>query len=404
MESAEKGVEESSGREGRHVVFLINSRFPYHSGGRETWLHNVLEQLAAREYRLSVLALRPKRSSTQFFNVPSDVEIMQAGTLHEVRSLAWMLHSYGGLMSVAYYVYRMKRILSRKLDDSDGTTIICLDTVLAATAARKAKRTQPNTRLIISCRGFAARGLARRYPIVGTVFRRLECLALDAADEIWTNGADTQEHYTAMGYHPIMIGNGVDVERLSEAGHDRRSRYSGERFRILSVATLRRIKGVEALIRAASLLARLTQQDFEIVLAGKGDATRYAALAATLGIKDRVQFLGERDDVPELMAEADIVTCLSGGGGMSMAGLEAMAAGTTIVAWDSPVYRQTLTHRRTGLLVPAWDEQALAEALAEVMADYQSFRSMGRRAQQEAWNYDWSVIAERVIERLDGMA
>ena len=390
----------------RHVVFLLNSAFPYQTGGRETWLANVTSRLAARGFPLTVLTLMPKRAQTKTrFDLPASIELRQAATLHRYRSVAWLMRSYGSLLGMWYYTWQLYRELKGLHKRYGGLTVVCLDTVLASTAAvRLRRRLARSTKLVVSCRGFAADELSRRFPPAAPMFRWLERRSLTAADEVWTNGLDTQEYYAARGYNPIMIGNGADVERFSSLRPGRPPRHPGDCFQILSVATLRPVKGVDALIRAAGRLAHTANQQFEVAFAGKGDAAPYAALAAKLGIGDRVRFLGEREDVPELMARADIVACLSGGGGMSMATLEAMAAGTPIVAWDSPVYRQMLTHDQTGFLVPTGDEEALARALEEAMADPGKLQRLAERARIEVRNYDWAVVTQRVVARLEAFA
>ncbi|HWO93557.1 MAG TPA: glycosyltransferase, partial [Dehalococcoidia bacterium] len=92
---------------------------------------------------------------------------------------------------------------------------------------------------------------------------------------------------------------------------------------------------------------------------------------------------------------------VAGGAGILLAGIEAMAAGLPLVAWDTPMYRQFIEHGRTGMLVPQGDVQALAAALASLLADAPRRRELGQLAHAAAKAYDWSVAAARLIEVLD---
>ncbi len=90
--------------------------------------------------------------------------------------------------------------------------------------------------------------------------------------------------------------------------------------------------------------------------------------ANQLGIREQVDFLGIRKDVPDLMAAADIFALSSISEGLPMVVIEAMAAGLPVVSTDVKI-DELVRHGQTGLIVPREDPTALAEALMTLLKD-----------------------------------
>jgi glycosyltransferase involved in cell wall biosynthesis len=138
---------------------------------------------------------------------------------------------------------------------------------------------------------------------------------------------------------------------------------------LFSAGGLERRKGFDLLIPA---LARLADRRVRLLLAGSGPAAeRLAALAREQVVVDRVHFLGQRDDVPALLAAADAFVLSSLGDSMANAMLEAMAAGLPVLATDVPGTEQAIAPRdgrpAAGWMVPRGDADALADGLAALV-------------------------------------
>ena len=113
------------------------------------------------------------------------------------------------------------------------------------------------------------------------------------------------------------------------------------------------------------LLARVPQA--HVVIAGGGDLEDFLReLADELGVAERVHVLGPRRDVPALMHALDVFAMPSIWEGFGLVLLEAMAAGKPIVASRVATIPEVVLDGETGILVPAGDEVALAEALASL--------------------------------------
>lgn len=151
-----------------------------------------------------------------------------------------------------------------------------------------------------------------------------------------------------------------------------------------TVGTLRQVKGHRVLLEAAPrILAALPQTHF--VLAGTGpERKRLEALARELEVADRVRFLGQRADIPAVLAAFDVFVLPSLGEGMPNAVLEAMVAGLPVVASRVGGIPEVVEDGKSGLLVEPDSPGALADALICVGREQQLRRTMGQRGRHRA--------------------
>jgi len=158
---------------------------------------------------------------------------------------------------------------------------------------------------------------------------------------------------------------------------------------ILYVGRLRIRKGVEVLLEALAALRR-EHPSARLMIAGAGEqAAALHAKTAELGLDDRVRFLGRCDaaHVRRLLTAARCLVVPSIYEGMPLVVLEAMAAGTPVVASAVSGIPEVVIDGETGWLVPSEDPPRLAAALAEVLADPAGARRRGaagrRRLEEE---------------------
>lgn len=134
---------------------------------------------------------------------------------------------------------------------------------------------------------------------------------------------------------------------------------------ILTTARLYKQKGHRYLLEAAALVPEAL-----FVLAGDGpERAGLEAQARSLGVADRVIFLGHRDDIPDLLASCDLFVLPSIFEGFSVSILEAMAAGKPVIATVVGGADEVIVNGETGLLVPPADPPALAKAIHTVLSD-----------------------------------
>jgi len=165
---------------------------------------------------------------------------------------------------------------------------------------------------------------------------------------------------------------------------------------VLFIGRLHRQKGPDVLLQAAAMLRERTP-DLHVVLAGDGPLrAQLAREAGELGLADRFHLLGPRDDVPALLADADLLALPSRWEGMPNAVLEAMAARKPSVAADVGGCREVIADGETGLLVPPDDPAALAAAIKRILADRNLAARMGAAARQRA-EREFSI--EKMVSR-----
>ncbi len=149
------------------------------------------------------------------------------------------------------------------------------------------------------------------------------------------------------------------------------------RFRALFLSNLMPEKGVEACIRvAARLLAERPEGDWHFDIAGAGSAERIDELAAMIrdaGLDDRVTLHGavRGEGKWRLLSEADVLVFPSTYRleAQPLTIVEAMSVGLPVVAYDNGGIRDMVADGRSGVLVPAGDEQALAAAVLRMLGD-----------------------------------
>ncbi|MFV9636412.1 glycosyltransferase family 4 protein [Mycobacterium neumannii] len=200
----------------------------------------------------------------------------------------------------------------------------------------------------------------------------------------------------ALGSDAVVIPNGVDVAAFASAplleGYPRPGR---------SVLFLGRFdeprKGMAVLLRALPTLVERFP-DVEVLVVGRGDEDELRDDAGDLA--SHLRFLGQVDDAVKAsaMRSADVYCAPhTGGESFGIVLVEAMAAGTVVVASDLDAFRQVLDDGRAGRLVPVDDAAALAEGLIEVLADDAVRGHYVTAATQAVRPYDWSVVARQVM-------
>lgn len=136
-----------------------------------------------------------------------------------------------------------------------------------------------------------------------------------------------------------------------------------------TVAILRPEKALEVLIEAFSLLPQRLSRA-RLVLAGDGPCRATLEGRATeLGVRERVHFLGMRDDPDAIWRALDVAALSSDREGMPTAAIEAMTNGVALVATSVGGVPELLQHEVSALLVQPRDPRALARALARLLED-----------------------------------
>jgi glycosyltransferase involved in cell wall biosynthesis len=191
-----------------------------------------------------------------------------------------------------------------------------------------------------------------------------------------------------------VIYNGVDPGRWAPA-LSRGNRPAGEGHLTVMVARLQAPKDPVTLIEAWARVSR----PHRLVLIGDGPLRpRLDALIATRGLADRVSLLGARDDVPRVLAQADVFVLSTRWEGFPLVIIEAMMCGLPVIATDVGGIAEAVEHQRTGMLVPPGRPDALADALNQMLNDGALRRINGEAGRQRALE---QFTEARMVEQID---
>jgi phosphatidylinositol alpha-mannosyltransferase len=182
-----------------------------------------------------------------------------------------------------------------------------------------------------------------------------------------------------------VIPNGVDGRRFRDVDPD--PALKELKPFVLFVGRLEPRKGFDVALRAVQLLRR--RLDVRLVTTAPAPRNAPKWLVSIAPVED--------DRLPSVFAAADVYCAPSlGGESFGLVLVEAMAAGTPVVASDIPGYQEAAGD--AALLHPAGDPVPCAEAIAEVQTDPQLAAELSRKGRERAASFDWEVLAPSVID------
>ncbi|WP_374021887.1 glycosyltransferase family 4 protein [Mycobacterium sp. HNNTM2301] len=207
----------------------------------------------------------------------------------------------------------------------------------------------------------------------------------------------------ALGTDAVEIPNGVDVDSFASAPPLDDYPRPGKTVLFLGRYDESR-KGMAVLLDA---LPGVVQHfpDVQLLIVGHGDEAELRSQAGEL-VK-HMRFLGQVDDAGKAsaMRSADVYCAPHlGGESFGIVLVEAMAAGTAVVASDLDAFRRVLRDGEVGCLVPVGDGAALADALISVLENdvlRERYVAAGSAAVQR---YDWSVVASQIMRVYETVA
>ena len=223
-------------------------------------------------------------------------------------------------------------------------------------------------------------------------------------------GEKVKENLTAKLYKNVnspniaVVSNGIDLKSFTDVVPDT-FLYSlvkkEDEYIIIMVAAFRKQKDQPTLLRAMQYLS----DNYVLWFAGDGEQKKECEkLADSLGINHRVRFLGDRADVPQLLATADVVVLSSHYEGMSLSCIEGMVSGKPFIASDVEGLHDIVAG--AGLLFPHEDHKKLAELIQQVCENKEYGSEVTARCRERAMQYDienvvtgYEKIYYKLIER-----
>jgi glycosyltransferase involved in cell wall biosynthesis len=184
----------------------------------------------------------------------------------------------------------------------------------------------------------------------------------------------------------VIISNGVDTRRYQVPVDRPATRhalgFAEDEALYTVVGTLKEQKGHRYLIEAAAPLVFRTPR-LHILIVGDGELRgSLEAQARAAGIEGNIHFLGNRGDVPAILAASDVFVLPSLWEGLPMALIEAMASGLPVIATLVSGSQQVVEQGRSGILVPPGAVEPLRQAIEDLLADPVRARLLGKAAQR----------------------
>ncbi|MCB0323071.1 MAG: glycosyltransferase family 4 protein [Bdellovibrionales bacterium] len=373
-------------------VLMLNNEFPPLGGGTATVTYEVLMRLA----RYSDLEIDLITSSTT--GRDEETAFSSNFRLHRLNVGSKCLHHSSNveLLRYAYRSFHAALALARQTPFS-----VCLAwSAVPAGAVALALERKLEVPFVVRVGGPDIPGFEARYwylypaisPLIKLVWRHSQAVIAKCDSEGDLIRACAR-HIT-----PVIIPNGVDVSRFGRA---KRDTHHGP-LRLLCVGRLIARKGQRILLEACR---RLKEQGTPVVvtLVGTGDSEdEYRRLAKQWGISDSVEFKGyvPREELPAHYATADVFVLPSENEGMSIATLEALAAGLPLLLTPTPGTELMVEEGGNGHLFPIGDATVLTERIRTLIAEPERLRRYSARSRELAQTFSWEQATEALLELL----
>lgn len=228
----------------------------------------------------------------------------------------------------------------------------------------------------------------------------LNRLATTAMEKVTARIAVSEAARTTLVHHiggdAVIIPNGVDVASFAPA-HPR-AEWTGSGPSVVFLGRLNEPrKGLQVLMAALPLM-RLTHPDLRVLVAGPGDPSQ---VTIPSGCESAVLFLGRLSDQDKAaaLASADVyVAPNTGGESFGIVLLEAMAAGTPVVASDLEAFVRVLGYGAAGRTFHNGDSESLAQVTTRLLADPSERDHLRAAGRARAAQFDWSLVASEVVD------
>jgi glycosyltransferase involved in cell wall biosynthesis len=242
-------------------------------------------------------------------------------------------------------------------------------------------------------------------PILSRIFLWVERLFAPLTDRVVALTDRESRDYTDLNVYPedklVQIHSGVDIEKFKQvpvnAVEKKRALGLDPNGLVVGfIGWLLPVKGPMHLLKAMEDVWQ-DHDDTILVFIGKGDLdVDLRAEALRSNANDRINFVGWRNDIDEIMPIFDIFVLPSLNEGMGRVLVEAMAAGKPIVASNVGGIPDLVQHDYNGLLVPPGDEKALAASIKQLINDPEKAKMMGQRGREICNRFSLEAMVEKI--------
>lgn len=374
----------------RRITLLILSRLGAGDGGRETWLANFLDEIVYQGRDIRIDVIHQQTDDETLLDVPA--RRVSVGSVRRVaRNWRWCPSSVEFLV----------RLLFARFDIPRGVPIVAVGSFAEAVGALLVTPFRGRRGRIMWLRSIYTREKSAQLPgLSKKLVAAMEKLILQRFGLVIANGEDTASFYRSAGIDSHVIPNAVPLHKWTIP-----PAASSNALHVAFVGRLAEVKGIFAFLKAAEACHKKAPGQFVFHVAGDGPAREQVEdLCARIGLR----YYGQVDNeaVRDIVCESHACVALTfsspnlGGGGVSNALVEQMAAGRILVAWDNDIFRQVLDST-AGYLVPQGRIDALTDVLLHVAQHREEAQQRADRARQLAMSYSIDRHVNRFFDLLE---
>lgn len=378
----------------KRVVLLVNAMS---AGGAERVVSILLRELVARCYSVTLICLE----RIYFYEIPEEVNVV------ELSQSDGKLNGILKLLQLVYLAYRLKRYSDQHSLEVIQSHLFRANYVNLLSKVFGAKHSvQVVNAGVLS--GYLNGGLQGRVnlKLAKFLYPYADCIINKAL----AMSRDMREFIPFPNAHEKIIYNPLDIDNIqsmaTQAAED--FQFRPDRKYLCNVGRFETFKRQDVIIRAIPLLS----EEFELILIGDGvNRDHCVKLADSLGISERVHFLGKRDNPYMYMAKSDIFILSSDDGeGFPNVLVEAMICNTPVISTDclsgpreilapessiEKRIRDEIEVAECGVLVPVNNPELMVEAIGTVISDNSLRRGFQACAQQRAMSFSKNIIVDQ---------
>lgn len=247
-------------------------------------------------------------------------------------------------------------------------------------------------------------------PFLTYIYVLLERFAAGFCDYIVTLSNIESEEFLSKGIGRsgkfLTIHNGIDLKNYQTINGNRLEELKKEiGFPLATpvitvISRLEPVKGVEVFIGALEELSKSVFQ-FKALIVGSGSLRQgLEKKAKSLNLGEKILFLGQRDDINEIIFLSDVVVNPAMNEGLGLVILEAQVLGKPVVATKVGGVPEVITDNQTGILVPVGDPKAMAGAISRVLKDKDLAASLIREAKKRV---EIEFSKEKMISKFENL-
>ncbi|MBH8563982.1 glycosyltransferase family 1 protein [Nostoc sp. CENA67] len=252
-------------------------------------------------------------------------------------------------------------------------------------------------------------------PLISKTRLAVEKEVLETAERIVATSPQEKEHMRSLVSSKgniDIIPCGTDVKRFGSIARQAARQKLGidpETKVVFYVGRFDQRKGIETLVRAVSQSQLRGKAPLQLIIGGGSrpgqsdgiERDRIESIVNELGMSSFTTFPGNLDHeiLPTYYAAADVCVVPSHYEPFGLVAIEAMASGTPVVASDVGGLQFTVVPEKTGLLAPAKDEVAFAQAIDRILCDNAYRNQLGKAARQRViTKFSWDGVAQQLSE------